>query len=44
MPIYFLTEGGKLEIWDVVAKKAVYSVRAHEDSVTDIKVNVQCFL
>lgn len=32
------TEGGKLELWNLSSAKAIISVHAHEDAVTDIKV------
>ncbi|XP_054707930.1 myosin heavy chain kinase B-like [Uloborus diversus] len=32
------TEGGKLEVWNLESSKAIHSVRAHEDSISDLKV------
>ena len=34
----FITDGGKLEVWDVHSGKSVQSMHAFQDSVTGIKV------
>lgn len=35
---FFYAEGGKLELWNLSESKAIVSIHAHEDKVTDIKV------
>ena len=34
-----LTDGGKLEMWDVVTKETVCSVLAHENTITALCVS-----
>ena len=36
------SDGGKLELWNVKEAKNVFSVRAHEDAVTSLKVVCVC--
>ena len=36
----FSVGGGKVELWDLTTGDNVHSVRAHEEAITDLQVNL----